>query len=436
VTRFSSNSTRVVKVLVAFILLLAFGLQTPLLAKDKKKKNKEQAAAPAPKPKQDTSLLIWPAPPSIGRVKYLTYFAGQKIPTVAEDKAATKAKKQSWMDRVAGIAPENRKENKMLPFQLLGPFGMATNSKGEVFVADQKVGAVFVFNAENRDDVKLIRNGFEATFGLINGLAIDDDDRIFITDGKLRRVLILDKTYKVLDQIKEGLVDPVGIVIDTENRLVYVADTQQDQVFVYDADSLKPLRRLGHTGKKHEMTTPGDFAAPTGVALDADNNLYVTDTLNNRVEIFDADGNFVSEFGRHCDGPGCFAHAKGIAVDGDGHIWIADPMLDMLQVFDREGKLLAFIGGHGTLLGQFSSLVGVSFDRKTNRVFTAEQFPGRVQSFRYITDAEADQLKKEKEAQRSGAKAAREETPAPSAASPAALSANQANTEKSDGKPQ
>ena len=439
-TRFSSNSMRAGKVLVAFILLLAVGFQAPLLAKDKKKKQKEQAATPAAKPKQDTSLLIWPAPPSIGRVKYLTYFAGQKIPTEAEDKAATKAKKQSWMDRVAGIAPEKRKENRMLPFQLLGPYGMAANSKGEVFVADQKVGAVFVFNAENRDEVKLIRNGFEATFGLINGLAIDDDDRIFITDGKLHRVLILDKTYKVLDQIKDGLVDPVGIAIDTENRLVYVADTQQDQVLVYDADSLKPVRQIGHVGKKHEMTGPGDFSGPTGVALDKDNNVYVTDTMNYRVEIFDADGNFINQIGRHCDGPGCFAHPKGIAVDGDGHIWVADPMLDMLQVFDREGQLLAFIGGHGELLGQFSSLVGVAFDRKFNRVFTAEQYPGRVQAFRYITDVEAEQLKKEKEAQRSGAKAAREQAPAPTAAppaaSPAALSANQAKTEKSDGKPQ
>lgn len=428
-TKSRFNSIRAGKAAVALVLLLGLGFPAPAFAK---KKKKEEAGAPVVvAPKQDTSNLIWPAPPNVGRVKYLTYFAGQKIPTEAEDKAATKAKKQSWMDRVAGVAPEKRKENRMLPFQLLGPFGMAVNSKGEVFVGDQKVGAIFVFNSENRDDVKLIRNGFEATFGLINGVAFDDDDRIFITDGKLHRVLILDKTYKVLDQIKEGLVDPVGIAIDTENRLVYVVDTQQDQVFVYDADSLKPKRQLGHVGKKHELTTPGDFSLPTGVALDKDNNVYVTDTLNFRVEIFDADGNFISEFGRHCDGPGCFAHPKGIAVDGDGHIWVADPMLDILQIFDREGQLLAFLGGHGNLLGQFSSLVGVTFDRKSNRVFTSEQYPGRVQAFRYLTDAEAEQLKQEKEAQRSAGRAAAEK---PAAAS-SSMSA-QARTEKSDVKPQ
>ena len=69
----------------------------------------------------------------------------------------------------------------------------------------------------------------------------------------------------------------------------------------------------------------------------------MTDTLNNRVEIFDADGNFISLFGKHGDGPGYFARPKGIAVDSDGHIWVADEMEDRLQVFNREGQLLTFI---------------------------------------------------------------------------------------------
>ncbi len=149
---------------------------------------------------------------------------------------------------------------------------------------------------------------------------------------------------------------------------------------------------------------------PTELLSIATDNVYVTDTLNNRVEIFDAEGKFISQFGRHCDGPGCFARPKGIAVDGDGHIWVADPMLDILQIYDRDGQLLAFLGGHGDLPGKFASLVGVAFDPKTNHVYTSEQFPGRVQQFRYITDAEADQLKKERETQRASHQAGSEQT--------------------------
>ncbi|HLH10145.1 MAG TPA: 6-bladed beta-propeller [Terriglobales bacterium] len=389
----------------AALLLVGVMLTFPVhtLAKKKPPKEPVKAAEPA-KPLIDISKLVWPAPPSIPRVRYLNYFAGQKIDLTPASEQPKK--KSSWMDRLAGVQdPNNKQHLKPLPFQLLGPLGMAVSSTGELYVADQKVGAVFIFNTETRD-ATLIGNGRDATFGLVNAVALDDDDRLFVTDGKLHRVLVFNKKHEVTDQIKDGLVDPVGITIDTENRQVYVVDTQQDQVIVYDADSLKEKRRIGTGGKKHELTSQGDFAAPTGVALDADNNLYVTDTLNNRVEIFDADGNFISQFGKHCDGPGCFAHVKGIAIDSDGHIWTADPMLDLLQVFDREGRLLAFIGGHGQLPGQFSSLDAVYIDKK-NRVFTSEQYPGRVQMFRYITDAEAEELRKEKEAQRSGEKAAK-----------------------------
>lgn len=385
--------------LTAVLVLLVSVSSMSSFAKNKKTNAQPtQPEAPA-RPQIDVTKLVWPGPPNVPRIRYVNYFAGQKIDqTPASEQPKNKS---TWMDRMAGVENANAKRLKQLPFQLLAPFGMAINSKGELLVADQKVGALFIFNTETRD-ATLIRNGFEATFGLINGVAIDDDDRMFITDGKLHRVLVLDKKGAPVDQIKEGLVDPVGVAVDTENRLLYVVDTQQDAVFVYDADSLKNIRRIGSVGKKHEMTAPGDFSAPYGIALDSDRNVYVTDMLNNRVEIFDAEGKFISQFGRHCDGPGCFARPKGIAVDGDGHIWVADPMLDILQIFDRDGQLLAFVGGHGDLPGQFASLVSVAFDPKTNQVFTAEQFPGRVQQFRYITDAEAEQLKKEKELQRAG----------------------------------
>ena len=266
-------------------------------------------------------------------------------------------------------------------------------------MADQRVGAVFIFNVETRE-TQLIRNGYEAHFVWINGLAIDDDDRLFVSDGKLHRVLIFNPKHELEGQITEGLEDPVGLAIDTENRFLYVVDTQQDQVIVYDADTLKLLRRIGTGGKNHFLTTPGDFGAPQCVALDKDGNVYVTDTLNNRVEIFDADGNFISLFGKEGDGPGYFVRPKGIAVDADGHIWVADEMQDRLQVFNRDGQLLTYIGqGHGDLPGQFRALLGVAID-KENRVFTTEELPGRLQVFRYVTDDEAaaEKARREKEA--------------------------------------
>ena len=111
--------------------------------------------------KIDISKLVWPQPPSIPRVRYTAYYAGMKIDRTP---AASKPKpKQAWMDRLAGAQPQDEKFNpKNFPFQLLGPYGMAVDSKGRLYVADQRVGAVFVFNTETRD-VVLIRNGLRGT---------------------------------------------------------------------------------------------------------------------------------------------------------------------------------------------------------------------------------------------------------------------------------
>ena len=73
------------------------------------------------------------------------------------------------------------------------------------------------------------------------------------------------------------------------------------------------------------------------MAVDSDGNVYVTDTFNNRVEIFDADGEFISMFGKNGDGPADFERPKGIAVDCDGHIWVVDAAQNRVKVFDQQG---------------------------------------------------------------------------------------------------
>jgi DNA-binding beta-propeller fold protein YncE len=224
-------------------------------------------------------------------------------------------------------------------------------------------------------------------------------------------VLVFNPKHEPEAQFGAGdLISPAGIAIDTTNRLVYVVDTQADQVVVFDADKYTLLRRIGTGGKQHTLTSPGDFSLPTNVAVDKEGNVYVTDTLNNRVEIFDADGGFVKEFGKAGDGPGNFARPKGIAVDSDGHIWVADEVQSRVQVFDKEGQLLIYIGQHGWYPGQFQALYGIAADNRNNRIITSEQFPGRVQVFRYITDAEASAEKSRRES--AGRKTTPEQKPA------------------------
>jgi len=381
--------------LLAVVTLAGFLVPAALQADDKKKKKKdEEKAATAAKIKAiDYSFIVWPNPPAIARIKYVNWYSSDKE---KRNLKGNVQKKNGWMDRLAGTQSED--EVFSMPFQLNQPYGIAVDSKGLVYVADHKVGAIFIFNTDTRD-VDLIKNGVHAHFVRIIGLAMDDSDRLFVSDPGLKHVLIFNKDHKAEDVITDGLSEPSGLAVDNQNRLLYVADIELDQVLVYDADTLKLLRKIGTTGHKHELTTPGDFAKPSGVAVDKEGNLYVADTLNNRIEIFDPDGNFVSAFGKNGDGPGYFARPKGVAIDSDGHVWVADGMQDRVQVFTKEGQLLIALGGHGLLPGQFQGLVDIAID-KNDRVFTTEIYPGRLQQMQYVTDAQADKERDKRAAER------------------------------------
>jgi len=371
-------------------LVVAIATLVPVSAHggNKKKDDQKSAAPEKPEPsiieRLDYSKIVWPNPPAITRVKYLNYFTNEKY---KPEEGKNQSKKSGWMDRLAGTQSQAEKRNTKPLFSLWTPYGLAVDSKNRLYIVDGRVGAIFIFDTETKE-AQLLKHGSVARFGFIVGIAMDDNDRFFVSDSQMHRILVFSPDHKVEASISEGVVNPGGMAIDTENRLLYVTDAELDQVLVYDADSFKLLRRIGTGGKKHRLTSPGDFSKPTNVAVDKEGNVYVTDTWNDRVEIFDADGNFIRAFGKNGDGPGRFARPKGIAIDADGHVWVADAVQDRVQCFTPEGKLLMWMGEPGKLPGQFGDLAGLAID-KQNRIFTSEQYPGRVQMFRYFTNAEA-----------------------------------------------
>src|SRR6185437_7918148 len=126
---FLMNSMRSRKTKVA--LLLAVCLLLPLTAAAGKKKKPAPTAPAAAGPRKfafDPKALVWPSPPNTARIRWLDYFAGEKIDYA--EAAKTKAK-ASWMDRLAGSQSDAEKAaSKTFPFQLVGPYGIAVDSKG------------------------------------------------------------------------------------------------------------------------------------------------------------------------------------------------------------------------------------------------------------------------------------------------------------------
>jgi DNA-binding beta-propeller fold protein YncE len=359
-------------------------LAAPALGGDKKDKKQPAAPAPAsPAKKADPVTLVWPSPPDIARIKWVTQVSGQDdlAPPPPE-----KPKKKSWMDRLAGVSlpAETKKKNAALA----KPFGVAADSKGRIYAADTARSAVFVFDLEQKKVVLL-----PGKFAVPIGVTLDDTDRVFVVDTRLRQVSAFTPGWELEATFgQDQLQRPVGVAVDNENRFLYVVDAGANRLAVYDADKFNFLRFLGRPSDPLDPQ-PGTFSIPLGVAVDADGNVYATDTMNDRVQMFDADGNFVAMFGKQGVTPGTFMRAKGIAVDSDGHIFVTDAEFNNVQVFDREGRTLGVFGTRGTDPGEFSLITGIYIDSK-NLVYVTDQWKARVQVFRYVTDEEADAQRK------------------------------------------
>jgi DNA-binding beta-propeller fold protein YncE len=124
----------------------------------------------------------------------------------------------------------------------------------------------------------------------------------------------------------------------------------------------------------------GQFNGPDSVAVDAAANIYVADRLNNRIQVFDSQGNFLLKFGSLGSGDGQFADPLGVFVDATGNIYVADYANNRIQVFDSLGNFLLKFGSFGSGDGQFSAPTGVAVDA-TGNIFVSDYYNSRIEVF-------------------------------------------------------
>jgi DNA-binding beta-propeller fold protein YncE len=326
------------------------------------------------KPKQDepvdTSKLVWPQPPQRRRIAFVTQITG------VDDVVGVP--KRSWMDRAAGAKPAAPRQ------ALKSPYGVAVDSKRQVYVADAVNHTVFVFNLEQKQ-VERRGDRAPARMALPIGLAIDERDRLFVSDAYLHQITCFSPAGEVLAVFgMDDLQRPAGIALDTARHRLYVADAKANKLVVFDANTFRLLQAVGGISTPGKAE-PGKFSAPSNVAVGADGKVLVTDTWNQRVQVFDADGKFVRAFGHHGVTAGDFVRPKGIALDSEGHVYVADAEFNNFQILTSDGRPLLAVGDFGTSPGQFALIAGMAID-KSNRIYVTDQWRGRLQVFQYFPE--------------------------------------------------
>lgn len=264
------------------------------------------------------------------------------------------------------------------PNEIYRPQSGAIDGDGRILVADRGTATVLVFD-EKAATLELWQQA-EGSRKFVSpvGVAVGADGVVYVTDSELGMVARLDRKGNSIGPIGKGhLTRPTGIAYDATTRRIYVIDTGDHQIKVFDIDG-GLLDAWGERGDG-----PGEFNFPTYVSISGE-KLYVADTMNARVQILSTQtGKHLATVGKMGMYIGNMVRPKGVAVDSEGNIYVVESYYDHLLVYNPKGEFLMAIGGVGTEPGKFHLPSGVWVDNH-NRIFVADTLNSRVSVFQFL----------------------------------------------------
>ena len=333
------------------------------------------AAAPVemvyfPENRAPESRLVWPGPPEVPRLAYAGELTGEdNFRTVEGERDGAALRMLRW---IAGIGRGNKDAR-----ELIRPQSGMVDQSGRILVTDAGREAVVVFDEFAGAPLFWAEAERGRNFLSPVGIAADDAGGFLVADADIGYVLRLTRDGEPAGSIGAGLLErPTGLCRSDASGEIFVADSAAHDIKVFDAAG-RLLRNIGGRG-----TEAGRFNGPTHLSCSGD-RLYVTDTLNARVQVLSLAGEPQVSIGQRGLFVGNLVRPKGVTTDRDGHVYVVESYYDHLLVFGNDGELLLPMGGSGSGAGQFFLPSGAWTD-DGSRLFVADMFNGRVVVLDYL----------------------------------------------------
>ena len=176
--------------------------------------------------------------------------------------------------------------------------------------------------------------------------------------------------------------NPNAIAFDTQGNY-WVADSNNNRIQKFDSTG-NFIFAFGQEGLGSGAATPGTFNWIADITVDSQNNLYVVNEGNHRVDKFDSQGNFLLTIGGWGPCDNCFRYPQSIEIDSNGDVVVIDIRsgrnYSTVKKFNSSGQFISKFGSYGTGDGQFEDPTGLAFDA-TGNIYISDQYNHRIIKF-------------------------------------------------------
>jgi DNA-binding beta-propeller fold protein YncE len=310
------------------------------------------------------------------------------------------------VDAVGYIYAADNNNNRVVKFDATGtfvrnigtgvtsPLGVAVDKAGLVWVTDTGAQNVYAYDWQGNYEVYYYGANAINDAGFFNTLrAVAVTPPLTVSPFNGAPAIILSdlagqvEIYAMSSQptghpfqdAKTGFGGYIGGVAFDSAENIYVTDSSNDKVWKYNKFGTL-ITSWGSTG-----TGNGQFRFPFGIAIDDSDNVYVVDNNNNRIQKFTASGGYLLQWGSNGSGNGQFNFPGSIAADSS-FIYVTDESNHRVQKFGQTGSYVRQWGTNGTGNGQFQNPAGIAVDRNKNQVYVAEFYGNRIQQFSVFGD--------------------------------------------------